>query len=93
MFFQDPCHTTFVAETPLMTETLKEYHFTDTQIDTILRLVRNEAFKVRYEYEDAADVEYETFKVRHNCDYTGDVEYNELADLIENQIVNHPTND
>jgi hypothetical protein len=60
-----------------MTETLKEYHFTDTQIDTILRLVRNEAFKVRHDYDyDAADMKY-----------------SELANLIENQIVNHPTND
>ena len=59
-----------------MTETIKEYHFTDTQINTILRLVRNEAFKLRY-----------------SCGYAADVEYNELANLIEDQIVNHPTND
>jgi len=60
-----------------MTETLRQYHFTDAQIDTILRLVRNEAFKIRYDYDfDAADVKY--------C---------ELANQIEDQIVNHPDND
>ena len=59
-----------------MTETLKEYHFTDTQIDTILRLVRNEAFKIRHRYP---------FDVGEK--------YSELANLIEDQIVNHPTND
>ena len=54
----------------------KDYHFTDAQIDTILRLVRNEAFKVRHDYDfDVADVEY--------C---------KLANLIEDQIVNHPEN-
>jgi len=56
-----------------MTETLKEYHFTDAQIDTILRLVRNEAFNNLHDY-----------------DYATDVKYSELADLIEDQIVNHP---
>jgi len=50
-----------------MTE-LKEYHFTDEQIDFILDIVR--------QYEDV-----------HSCEWMI-----ELADQIEDQIVNHPTN-
>jgi hypothetical protein len=44
---------------------LKEYHFTDEQIDSILDIVRSNA---------------------HDQFIT------ELADQIEDQIVNHPTN-
>jgi hypothetical protein len=58
-----------------MTDTLKEYHFTDEQIDQLLRLVRNEAF---------------TLKVHRDDEYKS---YDELANQIEDQIVNHPTND
>jgi hypothetical protein len=59
-----------------MTETLKDYHFTDEQIDTILRVMRDTAFRSRFQ------VDCENFS-----------QYNELANLIEDQIVNHPTND
>lgn len=66
-----------------MTETLKEYHFTDAQIDTILRLVRNEVFKIRHDY-----------RIRYRYAFNAaDLKYSELANLIEDQIVNHPTND
>ena len=57
--------------------TLKEYHFTDEQIDTILRVIRGKAFQVKYNPHPDDD----------SCDY------NELANQIEDQIVNHPTND
>ena len=56
--------------------TLKDYHFTDEQIDTILRVMRDTAFRIRFQ------VDCEKFS-----------QYNELANLIEDQIVNHPTND
>ncbi len=56
---------------------LKEYHFTDEQIDTILRVMRNKAFQVKWNPQPD-DVDYD---------------YNELANLIEDQIVNHPTNE
>ena len=52
--------------------TLKEYHFTDEQIDFILDLVRSNA-----QYEEDEDRDW----------------MNELANQIEDQIVNHPTND
>ena len=52
--------------------TLKEYHFTDEQIDFILDLVRNNA-----QYKEGEDREF----------------MEELANQIEDQIVNHPTND
>jgi len=55
-----------------MTETLKEYHFTDEQIDFLMRIVRNNA-----QFEDGEDREF----------------MEELANQIEDQIVNHPTND
>jgi hypothetical protein len=61
-----------------MTETLKEYHFTDEQIDTILRLVRNEAINRQHDFGGYSSV---------------NLSYNELANQIEDQIVNHPTND
>ena len=61
----------------MMTETLKEYHFTDTQIDAILRVMRNKAFVVKWNPSPDDD----------------SFDYNELANLIEDQIVNHPTND
>jgi len=59
------------------TTELKDYHFTDEQIDAILRLARNEAFERQH------DLEYSRYSLS----------YSELADLIEDQIVNHPTND
>jgi len=52
--------------------TLKEYHFTDEQIDFLLSIVRNNA-----QYEQDEDREF----------------MEELANQIEDQIVNHPTND
>jgi hypothetical protein len=55
-----------------MTDTLKEYHFTDEQIDFLMRIVRNNA-----QFEDGEDREF----------------MEELANQIEDQIVNHPTND
>jgi hypothetical protein len=55
-----------------MTETLRQYHFTDEQIDFILDLVRNNA-----QYEEDEDREF----------------MEELANQIEDQIVNHPDND
>jgi hypothetical protein len=55
---------------------LKEYHFTDEQIDVILMLMRNKAFQVKYN-PSPDDESYD---------------YNELANLIEDQIVNHPDN-
>ena len=55
----------------MMTETLKEYHFTDEQIDFLLQIVRDNA-----QYEEDEDREW----------------MNELANQIEDQIVNHPTN-
>ena len=60
----------------MMTE-LKEYHFTDEQIDQLLRLVRGKAFQVKYNLHEEDE----------------DYDYNELANQIEDQIVNHPTND
>ena len=59
-----------------MTDTLKEYHFTDEQVDQVLRLVRNKAFQVNWN-PNPEDQDYD---------------YNELANQIEDQIVNHPTN-
>lgn len=50
---------------------LKEYHFTDEQIDFLLDIVRNNA-----QYEDDHSREWMI----------------ELANQIEDQIVNHPTN-
>jgi hypothetical protein len=58
-----------------MTNTLKEYHFTDEQIDTILRLVRSEAFDANW-----------------GGTWIDDEPYTVLANIIEDQIVNHPTN-
>jgi hypothetical protein len=63
-------HLTFAMMFETMT--LKEYHFTDEQIDFILQLVRDNA---QYEEDDDRDW------------------MNELANQIEDQIVNHPTND
>ena len=51
---------------------LKEFHFTDEQIDFLLDIVKNNA-----QYEDDNLREWMT----------------ELANQIEDQIVNHPTND
>ena len=59
-----------------MTNTLKEFDFTDEQIDQLLRLVRNKAFQVKYNPQPEDD----------------DYDYNELANQIEDQIVNHPIN-
>ena len=53
-------------------QTLKEYYFTDEQIDFLMRIVRDNA-------------QYEDDEVREWME--------ELANQIEDQIVNHPTND
>jgi hypothetical protein len=55
----------------------KDYHFTDEQIDQLLRLVRNKAFQVSWNPHPDDD----------------SYNYKELANLIEDQIVNHPTNE
>lgn len=56
-----------------MTNELKEYHFTDGQIDFIMNFLRDNA---------------------HNPEYKGDRDWiQELSNQIEDQIVNHPTND
>ena len=60
-----------------MTNELREYYFTDGQIDQLLRLVRGKAFQVKYN--------------PHSEDE--DYDYNDFANQIEDQIVNHPTND
>ena len=54
-------------------QTLKEYYFTDEQIDFLMQIVRNNA-QFEDEDEDRKFME-------------------ELANQIEDQIVNHPTND
>ena len=51
---------------------LKEFHFTDEQIDFLLDIVKDNA----QHQED------------HLCEWM-----TELANQIEDQIVNHPTND
>ena len=56
----------------MMTDTLKEYHFTDYQINFLLQFVRDNA-----QYEDGEDREW----------------MEDLANQIEDQIVNHRTND
>ena len=53
-----------------------DFYFTDDQIDQLLRLVRNKAFQIKYNPQPEDE----------------DYDYNELADLIEDQIVNHPIN-
>lgn len=60
-------------------EELKEYHFTNEQIDRLLRLVRNKAFQMN----GGSQI------------FPNDVgfDYDELANQIEDQIVNHPTNE
>jgi len=67
-----PLSFNFFPLFPKMTDTLKEYHFTDEQIDFLLQIVRDNA-----QYEEDEDREWMT----------------ELANQIEDQIVNHPTND
>ena len=64
----------------MMTETLKDYHFTDQQIDTILRVMRDKALSSRFQVD--CEKSHDDFS-----------KYNQLANLIEDQIVNHPTND
>jgi len=59
-------------DTDSVTETLRQYHFTDEQIDFLMRIVRNNA-----QFEDG--------EVRKFME--------ELANQIEDQIVNHPDND
>jgi hypothetical protein len=66
-----------------MTDTHKEYHFTDEQIDQLLRLARGKAFQVRL-----TQLEWLWNPNPEDQDY----DYNELANQIEDQIVNHPTN-
>jgi len=64
-----------------MTDTLKEYHFTDEQIDFLLQIVRDNA-----QYEEDQDREWMFIHAQYR-------EWmNELANQIEDQIVNHPTN-
>ena len=53
-----------------------DFYFTNDQIDQLLRLVRNKAFQIKYNPQPEDE----------------DYDYNELADLIEDQIVNHPIN-
>ena len=53
-----------------------DFYFTTDQIDQLLRLVRNKAFQMKYNPQPEDE----------------DYDYNELADLIEDQIVNHPIN-
>jgi hypothetical protein len=65
-----------------MSDTLKEYHFTDKQIDQLLRLARGKAFQVRWS-PHPEDGDYA---------YPEDYDYNDLANQIEDQITNHPTN-
>ena len=55
----------------MMTDTLKEYNFTDEQIVFLMQIVRDNA-----QYEDTEDREW----------------MEDLANQIEDQIVNHPTN-
>jgi hypothetical protein len=59
---------------------LKAYHFTDEQMDTILRVMRDKAFRSRF--QDDCEKSHEDFS-----------RYNQLANLIEDQIVSHTTND
>jgi hypothetical protein len=59
-----------------MTDTLKDYHFTDEQIDMILKLARIAAFDANW-----------------GGTWIGDEPYTKLANQIEDQIVNHSTND
>jgi hypothetical protein len=68
-----------------MTDTLKEYHFTDEQIDQLLRLVRAKAFQVKWN-PHPEDGGYTNYKI------SNDYDYKELADLIYDQIINHSTN-
>ena len=59
---------------------LKDYYFTDDQIDTILSVMRDKAFNSRF--QDDCEKSHNDFS-----------KYNQLANQIEDQIVNHPTND
>jgi hypothetical protein len=59
---------------------LKEYHFTDEQINTILRVMRDKAFSSRFQVD--CEKSHEDFS-----------QYNQLANLIEDQIVNHTFNE
>jgi hypothetical protein len=59
-----------------MSDTLKKFRFSDEQIDQLLRLVRNKAFQVKWNPRPEDE----------------DYDYNDLANQIEDQIVNHPTN-
>ena len=61
-----------------MTDTLKEYHFTDEQIDNILQLVWSKSYQLSYHPNSTDDP---------NVDF-----FDELVKSIEDQIVNHPTN-
>jgi len=54
----------------------KYFSFTDEQIDQLLRLARNKAFQVKYNPQWNDE----------------DYDYDELANQIEDQIVNHPLN-
>ena len=63
-----------------MIKPIKDYHFTDEQIDHILRLVRDRAFQQKYNNTPLSGM------------FAGRYDYNELANIIEDQIVNHPSN-
>ena len=61
-----------------MTDTIKEYHFTDEQINNILQLVWTKSYQLSYHSNSTDDPNVYFF--------------DELAKIIEDQIVNHPTN-
>ena len=59
---------------------LKEFHFTDKQINHILQLVWNKSYQLSY-YPNSTDDPNDVYF------------FDELVKGIEDQIVNHPTND
>jgi hypothetical protein len=61
-----------------MTETPKEYHFTDEQINNILQLVWSKSYQLSYHSNSTDDP---------NVDF-----FDELVKSIEDQIVNRSTN-
>ena len=56
-----------------MTDTMREYHFSDEQMDQLLRLVRNKAFQVKYNPQPEDEDYY----------------YHELANQIEEQLLHN----
>jgi hypothetical protein len=61
-----------------MTDSIKEYHFTDEQINNILQLVWTKSYQLSHHSNSTDDP---------NVDF-----FDELVKSIEDQIVNHPTN-